>query len=484
MFFIPLEKNIDWKSPPVITLLLVIINTFCYFGFQSNDNKSYSVAVEYYFDSGLANIELPYYAEYLENKKNIFARFIKEENKENKENKKLSKRKKFTLFSKMLNDGDFLTKLENEQIIKNTDVNYSKWKSLSAKFKRKINKATFYSYGLKTYKVTFTTIFSHMFLHANFEHLFWNMVFLFIFGFSVEMILGWQVYLSAYLLAGIGSAFFWVMLEPGGAVPGIGASGAISGLVGMYTVLFGLRKIRFIYFLFVFYDTIKAPALITLPLWLGYQLYSHYFTPSHINNLAHAGGIISGALIAYIAKKIHKNINTEYMDENNVKESFNKRFAKGMELVASLKIDQAKNIFLQLNKENPENIAILKQLFNLSKFDPKSDDFHNFARNIINTSDDNPQTNKDIIDVYNEYVTRAKPAPKLNAEIMFKLFRRFLKEGLLEDAEKIIALLLKNKIKNQNMLESLQIMINKYSNVNLEKSTKYKILYDNLVSKN
>ncbi len=476
MLFIPLEKNIDWKRPPVITITLIIINVICYFGFQLNDDENFSDGMQYYFQSGLSDIELPYYSEYLENKNNILLLFTTKK----KEKKKLSRNEKYSLFSEMRNDGEFLIKLESDLIIKKADENYNKWKKLSEEFKRRINKATFYAYGLKGYKVTFGTLFSHMFLHANFEHLFWNMVFLFIFGFSVEMILGWKIYLPTYLLAGIGSGLFYTFLEPNSAIPGIGASGAISGLTGMYTVLFGMRKIRFFYFVFVFFDTVKAPALIILPLWLGYELYNHYFIPTNINNLAHAGGLISGALIAYLAKKFHKEINNEYMDENNDKEEFDTLYAEALTLIAALKIDKAKPLLLALNQTHPENIEVLKQLFNLSKFAPNSDDFHNYARKILLLSEDNPQINSIIFEVYKEYVNKAKPGPKLNIEVMIKLAYRFIKANFLEDAEKIIMLLLKNKVQHKDIAVCLDMLINKYRATNLEKSNKYQTLYNKL----
>ena len=478
MLFIPLEKDIDWKRPPIISIALIIINVICYFGFQSNDNENYSEAMQYYFESGLSDIEIEQYKVYLDSENKLLAFFTEK----NKEKKKLSKQEKSSLLSDMQIDGIFLNKLDNDQIIKVDDEDYKKWKKLSIEFNRLRNKATFYSYGLKNHQVTVGTLFSHMFLHGSFEHLFWNMVFLFVFGFSVEMILGWKIYLPTYLLAGLGSGLFYFFLEPNSAVPGIGASGAISGLTGMYTVLFGMRKIRFFYFVFVFFDTVKAPALIILPLWLGYELYNHYFLPTNINNLAHAGGLISGAVIAYLATKFHGNINNEYMDENNKNDLFNEKYAEALSLIAALKVDKARSILIELNQSNPNNIDVLKALFNLSKFTPNSDDFHNYARNILNFPEFNPQVNMDILNVYKEYIDKAKPGPKIKIDSMINLVNRFLKAGFLDDAEKIILLLIKNKVKHKNISLNLQMLINKYRGTNIKKADKYQKVYDQLFS--
>jgi len=475
MLFIPLEKNIDWKKPPFITIFLIVINFIFYFGFQLNDDENYTEAFSYYFKSGLIDIETPYYADYLENKNSTFLPVIKKE-----EKKHLSNQEKESLFFQMRNDGEFLLKLENDKIIKKEDKNYEKWKLLSGKFYEKLNKAISYTYGIKNYKFSLETMISHMFLHVSFEHLFGNMVFLFIFGFSVEAILGWKIYFSTYLLAGIGSALFDVFLEPGNALPGVGASGAISGLIGMYTVLFGMRKIRFFYFVFVYFDTVKAPALIILPLWLGYEFYNYFYIPSNINNLAHAGGLICGAIIAYSSKKIHKEINTEYMDENKNKEVFNSLFSEAQKLISELRLDKAKTVLLKLYKEQPDNIEILIQLYNLSKFYPESDDYHHWAKKIFELREESKYENEVVLEIFNEYLAIAKPSPKLNASNMTKLAKRFLKAGFLESAEKIILILIRNKVKNTELMENLKILIDKLHIKDENKSLKYQNVYNKL----
>lgn len=75
MLFIPLEKDIDWRRPPVITITLIILNIICYFGFQMNDEENYSKAMEYYFASGLVNFEVQHYKKYLENKNKLLLLF-------------------------------------------------------------------------------------------------------------------------------------------------------------------------------------------------------------------------------------------------------------------------------------------------------------------------------------------------------------------------------------------------------------------------
>lgn len=487
MLFIPLEKAIDWKKPPVITIALILINTFIYFVFQSNDNENYHEGMKFYYTSGLAEIEIPFYKRYLQKIKQLDnkntdkpAALITSEVSEEKSEEelhKLSKQeqkeyliKKYALLKKMLSDGKFLALLDAGEIIRKDDNTYSEWVKLSGEFKEKIRTATFYEYGLQAYKPSVVTLITHMFLHADFSHLLGNMIFLFIFGFSIEMILGWRIFLFTYILAGVGSALFYIGLEPYNASSGIGASGAISGLTGMYTVLYGFRKIRFFYFAFVFFDTVKAPALIILPLWLGYELYNHYFIPSNINNLAHAGGLISGAIIAFLAKKYYRNIDANYMDENSKNEEFDLLFAQAMQYVSSLQADKAKILFLQLHNERPNDTEVLKQLFNITKFNPSSVDFHDSALKIFLLKERNSQINNLIFSTYKEYISIAKPAPKLNAEQLMVLVFRFLQDNHLDEAEQIIVFLLKKKIRHKSLINSLQTLADKYSVSNSKKS--------------
>ena len=485
MLFIPLEKEIDWKNPPFLTIALILVNTFCYFAFQGDDEENYIAAMNYYYDSGLADIEIPYYKVFVKNNKtndnSDATRIVNVDLSKLSEKQKLIN--KYALLGEMIRDGEFLSKLESGEIIKKEDDVYKKWKRLRSEFRNEIGKTTFYEYGLQAYKPTFVTLITHMFLHANFEHLFGNMIFLFLFGYSVEMILGWRIYLFTYILAGIGSGLFYILLEPFNAASGIGASGAISGLTGMYTVLYGLRKIRFFYFAFVFFDTVKAPALIILPIWLGYEFYNHYFIPSNINNLAHAGGLISGAVIAFLAKKYHRNIDTDYMDENKKNEEFDLLYASAMNYVSSLQTDKAISEFNKLKTTWPDNIEVKKQLFNLHKFSASSDAFHNIAREIFSIKENSVQVNKVIFETYHEYKEKAKPGPKLTVDQLMKLAFRFMQNNYLIEAEKIIVLLLKNKVKHQLLAESLQLLSTKYGLQDAKKSKYYLNLRNTLFPK-
>lgn len=140
---------------------------------------------------------------------------------------------------------------------------------------------------------------SSAFLHGGFGHLLGNMVFLLVIGNLVEAVLGAWRYLLTYALGAIGAGLASLAWWGGEPAAGLGASGAIAGLMGAYCVLWGRRKVRFFYWFFVVFDYVRAPAIVLLPAWLGWELLQMAIDEgSNIAFEAHAGGMVAGALVA------------------------------------------------------------------------------------------------------------------------------------------------------------------------------------------
>lgn len=147
-------------------------------------------------------------------------------------------------------------------------------------------------------------IFTSMFLHGSWLHLIFNMLALWIFGDNVEDHLGHFLYLTLYLLSGIGAALVHIAFNLGSAVPTVGASGAIAGVMGAYFVLFPrARVLTLVPFFFVFF--LWLPAWIVLGFWFVAQFLSGAATSisSHNPNAggvavwAHVGGFVVGILL-------------------------------------------------------------------------------------------------------------------------------------------------------------------------------------------
>ena len=137
---------------------------------------------------------------------------------------------------------------------------------------------------------------SSMFMHGGFGHIFGNMLFLWVFGDNLENLVGHIRFAIFYLLCGFVAALAQIVMDSDSIIPMLGASGAISGVLGGYLVLFPQRRVKALIFNFL----TEVPAFVALGLWIGYQLLLGYMTPAGTGGVAyaaHIGGFIAGAAL-------------------------------------------------------------------------------------------------------------------------------------------------------------------------------------------
>jgi len=149
------------------------------------------------------------------------------------------------------------------------------------------------------------TMFSAMFLHGGWLHIVSNMWVLFIFGDNVEDRMGGIGYLVFYLLSGVAAGLLQAFLLPGSAVPMIGASGAIAGVLGAYLVLFPRARILSLVPIVFIFTLIEIPAMVFLLFWFASQLFSGFLSlggasGSGIAWWAHIGGFVFGLLAVFL----------------------------------------------------------------------------------------------------------------------------------------------------------------------------------------
>src|SRR6266567_2351059 len=111
------------------------------------------------------------------------------------------------------------------------------------------------------------TLISSMFLHGGWGHLLGNMLYLWIFGDNVEDRFGRIAFVLFYLAAGVAGALAQIVVDPTSSVPTLGASGAISGVLGAYIVMFPRKRVRILLFFFIF----DVPAVLVIGLWAATQ---------------------------------------------------------------------------------------------------------------------------------------------------------------------------------------------------------------------
>jgi membrane associated rhomboid family serine protease len=141
------------------------------------------------------------------------------------------------------------------------------------------------------------TVFSSMFLHGSFFHIAGNMLYLWIFGNNVEDRLGHARFMLFYLASGIAAAAAQTVVGPDSAVPMIGASGAISGVLGAYFVLFPRANVLTLVIVGFFWRIVRIPALVVLGFWMVVQILNglgSFGAGGGVAWFAHIGGFLAG----------------------------------------------------------------------------------------------------------------------------------------------------------------------------------------------
>lgn len=153
----------------------------------------------------------------------------------------------------------------------------------------------------------FVPLFTCMFLHGGWLHIIGNMWFLWIFGANVEDRFGSVMYLFFYLVCGLGSGLSQALFSWGSSIPSIGASGAISGVLGAYVVFFPGSRILTLVTLLIIWFLARIPAIVFIGLWFIVQFLSGLGSLGAVNAggvawWAHVGGFALGAIIAFATK--------------------------------------------------------------------------------------------------------------------------------------------------------------------------------------
>lgn len=300
MIIVPVEKKIDWRRPPLVLIALVVLNVLIFAFYQSGDDDLALHAIEHYQQYDMLETEWRAYKAYARDAELPY---------------EVDKRSEYAAYQIVMDPGfdrfmaergrQYIPKLKREQ-----------WNEARKQLESITGRISSNAFGFHSDDISVVQLLSTQFLHGSIMHLLGNMVFLILVGFAVEAALGSWVFLAYYLVSGVGAALLFAALSASGGGALIGASGSISGVMAMYVVLFGLRKIEFFYWIFVFTGYIRAAAIVMLPVYILKEIHSYMtLEGSNVAFTAHIGGFVTGAVLVWVTRQFRSEvIDDDYLD--------------------------------------------------------------------------------------------------------------------------------------------------------------------------
>lgn len=413
MLIIPIEQKPDSNRPPVMTLLLIIINCMVFFGYQANDGVHIEQAAEAYREAELLAYESPVYEEYLKQRdREVYEEYagLEEE----------------ARVYWIIQDAEFSRYLNKQYFLENTGTPL-KWIDARVVVDRAIAQLSYLKYGMIPAELNVIDVFASMFLHGDIGHLFSNMLFLFIYGFSLEVALGRLWFTGIYLLSGIAGSLLTWAVTPASLTPVVGASGAIFGLLGMYLGLYGMKKIRFFFTVGFYAHYFKAPALALLPYWGLIELYTQLEGSDHVAHYAHIGGLLAGFAVVYAAKHRLIKVDHDYVNKVDADEPYKRLHDALLRQLESVDFTAARKTLDELLALRPGDPRLLKHRFDLWKLKPANENFEAAAREIFSRQQAECLDLQVLRRLLRDYEQLSKNGAALNAENRIGLFNLFLR---------------------------------------------------------
>tara|TARA_R100000789_G_scaffold32717_2_gene36221 strand:+ start:551 stop:1996 length:1446 start_codon:yes stop_codon:yes gene_type:complete len=438
MLIIPAENAINWKRPPWVTLGLMMACVMVFLFYQGADDRKLDAAIEQYLDGNLLALEAPAYEDYLQ-------REIRFEG----DQQSVLELQEFQALREqgeqgwqavtLLFDRDYYQYLQDNRDLIWSVAERNQWSEQRGAIEEQwISRMSAFQLGLVPSDLSLYTLITYQFLHGGWGHIIGNLLFLFLLGFTVERALGPGKFLVAYLVCGALSGLVFTGFSMGSQIPLVGASGSISGLMGMYVAIYGLQKIRFFYFLGVYFNYFRAPAIAMLPVWLGKEIYDYWFAgATGIAYMAHAGGLLAGAALVWLLGKSWLQVKEEFFEPEPEQqdEQFTRGYAQAMASVGRMEFDLARRQFEALRENYPDRTVLLEHLYQLAKLRPDLPEYRDLARTLMADAMNRRQPEQ-MLEVWNEYLSKGEAHHPLAVEDHNRVLFTSLKNHDLKAAEK------------------------------------------------
>ncbi|MEZ5466753.1 MAG: rhomboid family intramembrane serine protease [Lysobacterales bacterium] len=435
MLIIPLHQRLSLDRFPWVTALLIAVNVLVYFGIQSRDGPAFERAAEFYQRSQLLSVEWPRLLQYLQDngRENLVPQL----------QRMPAAQQAMAAVQLQAHDTGISAELMRQPPVDNHDqAGLERWHRDRERLEALLEGAVTPRHSLHYHQPSLGGLLSSMFLHGDAGHLFGNMLFLGLLGLMTELALGPWLFLSVYLLAGVGGGLFSLVRHLGEVGSALGASGAIAGLMGACCVVWGLRKIRVFYWFFIIFDYVRVPALWLLPFWLGWELWQMLASPdAGIAFDAHAGGIMTGALASFAIRKLGWE-RREVMDESEVEAERPDLYAATRSALGKLEFAAARELTARLVRQHPDEREAWQLRWRAWRDRVDDPAFHDAARRLL-IERLKPAVGVDQeIATFNDYLQQSGRKLRLASVDLLTLANRWVEAGRLPAAEPICLALL------------------------------------------
>ncbi|WMS88512.1 rhomboid family intramembrane serine protease [Pleionea litopenaei] len=427
LLIIPTEVPLSKKHLPWLTASLIIVTIASFFAFQMNDEKEQQKVFEYYVQSEQFTRELPYFEKYL---------LTKSANKHYYNVSEVYTKGPSRLYF-MVFDHNFRRYLE-QSFKEDSSIDVVEWRLANQEIKALLSQVTFYHYGIKYEDNRPVSLITHLFLHGDLFHLLGNMLVLFLFGFGIERLFGRIKLIIIYLLTGAAGASLFTLLDGTPYTPLLGASGAISGLMGAYIAYYGARKIRFFAWFGLYFNHFQWSALMVLAFWLikelGYYLWGNQ---PNVAYLAHLGGLLSGALLGFLLKP---RLTARLDEQHSTQNPPTSRYAEALDAIRQLDFDRARSDLLFTLKHHPDHEGCLKSLYNLEKTNTGSEKFKHAVNTLLAVHPRHDQLDEFILTVAQQHLGKHLSVSDLGIEQLFNLLTRQLRNDQVQSSTPHVAM--------------------------------------------
>jgi hypothetical protein len=247
---------------------------------------------------------------------------------------------------------------------------------------------------------------------------------------------------------------------------GLGASGAISGLMAMYVVMYRLRRISFFYMLLFYFNHAKWPALVMLPVYMAHEALQQWIGKQGVDYMAHLGGLATGALLMALlmsVKKLEAPANlapVEKDPETEDQATANAATVRARRLTDELDYAAASQAWARAARLHPGDAGVLESWFEVAQHFPDSDAFHAAAKGLLNLQATDSAARRRLHAHCTTYLQLARPGARLSSGTLAHLIAAFVKLQLWDDAQRLARALNRNAPNDPRWPETLLLMVN------------------------